>query len=136
MNAITEINLDALTIDELARMWTGIKATEKAAAAERIEIEEAIIKRLGAREEGSQTHDLESGLKVTITGKFTYKADIPALLALSDRLPESLRPIKTETKLDEAGAKYLRANEPDLWRLISSAVEIKPAKTALTIKEP
>jgi hypothetical protein len=124
------------TIEDLARAWIAVKATELAAANERVDIETSIIEQLGAKEEGSQTHDLECGLKVTVTGKLTYKADVPELLALAERLPEHLRPIKTETRLDEAGAKYLRANEPELWRLIAPAIEIKPAKTALTVKEP
>lgn len=129
--------MDAMTTEQLAAAWLAIKATERAAQQERLEIEEALVASLGgAKEEGSQTHDLSSGLKVTITGKLTYKADVPELLALSEKLPEHLRPLKTETHLDEAGAKYLRNNEPDLWRLISPAVEIKPAKTALTVKEP
>lgn len=132
----TGLDLESMSADDLARYWTGAKATERAAQAERIEIEEALLAKLGAKEEGSQTHELDSGLKVTITGKLSYKADVPMLLALCDRIPEHLRPLKTETKLDESGAKYLRANEPDLWRLISPAVEVKPAKTALTVKEP
>lgn len=131
------MNLKAMSAEELAQLWTGAKAAERAAQEERIEIEKALIDKLGgAKEEGSQTHELGNGLKVTLTGKLTYKADMPALLALCDRIPEHLRPIKTETKLDETGAKYLRANEPDLWRLISPAVEVRPAKTALTVKEP
>lgn len=130
------MDINNLTTDELARLWTGAKATERAAQQERVQIEEALITRLGAREDGSQTHELESGLKVTITGKLSYKADVPALLALADRLPEHLRPLKTETKLDEAGAKYLRTNEPELWRMVAPAITITPAKTALTVKEP
>jgi len=123
-------------IEDLARAWIAVKATELAAAKERVDIETSIIEQLGAKEEGSQTHELLCGLKVTVTGKLTYKADVPELLALADRLPEHLRPIKTETKLDEAGAKYLRLNEPELWRMIAPAITISPAKTGLTVKEP
>jgi len=128
--------MNDMTIEELARHWIAVKATERAAQSERLEVETALIERLGAKEEGSQTHDLDCGLKITVTGKLTYKADVPELLALADRLPEHLRPIKTETRLDEAGAKYLRANEPELWRLIAPAITISPAKTGLSIKEP
>lgn len=128
--------MENMTTEQLASLWLGAKATERAAQSERLDIEAALIEALGgAKQEGSQTHDVGI-FKVTVTGKLTYKADIPELLALAEKLPESLRPIKTETKLDEAGAKYLRANEPELWRLIANAIEIKPAKTALTIKEP
>lgn len=132
----TGLALEAMSAEELARLWTGAKATERAAQAERVEIEEALISKLGgAKEEGSATHEV-GPFKVTVTGKLSYKADVPMLLALCDRVPEHLRPLKTETKLDEAGAKYLRANEPELWRLISNAISISPAKTGLTVKEP
>lgn len=127
-------NLTEMSVDDLAKYWLAIKSAERAAQTERIEVEIELIQRLGAREEGSQTHDA-GPYKITVTGKLTYKADVPELLTLADRLPEHLRPIKTETKLDEAGAKYLRANEPELWRLIAPAIEIKPAKTALIVKE-
>lgn len=125
-----------MTPEQLANAWLAIKATERAAQQERIDIEAALIAALGgAKDEGSSTHEV-GPLKVTLTGKLTYKADIAELLALVEKLPESLRPIKTTTQLDEAGARYLRNNEGDLWRLIANAIEVKPAKTALTIKEP
>lgn len=132
----TGLDLESMSAEQLASLWVGAKRTERAAQAERIEIEEALTAKLGgAKEEGSETH--EAGIyKVTVTGKLSYKADMPMLLALCDRIPEHLRPIKTETKLDEAGAKYLRANDPELWRLISNAISISPAKTGLTVKEP
>jgi len=128
-------NLTGMSVDDLAKYWLAIKSAERAAQTERVEVETELIERLGAREEGSQTHDA-GPYKITVTGKLTYKADVPELLTLADRLPEHLRPIKTETKLDEAGAKYLRANEPELWRLIAPAITISPAKTGLSIKEP
>ena len=130
------MNTKDLTDEALASLWLQTKAAEKEAQQQRLEIEEAMIALLGAREEGAKTVSLPNGMTVTITGKLSYKADIPQLITLADQLPEHLRPIKTETKLDEAGAKYLRANEPDLYRLIAPAIEIKPAKTGLTVKEP
>ena len=125
-----------MTIEQLAAHWLAVKATEKAAQQERVEVEAALIAALGgAKEEGATTK--EAGIyKVTITGKLTYKADIPQLIQLASQLPEALRPLKTTTTLDEAGAKYLRHNEPNFWKLIAPAVTISPAKTALSIKEP
>ncbi|ANN66448.1 hypothetical protein [Bordetella bronchialis] len=123
-----------MTTAELARAWLTAKAEEAKAAANRQSIEAQIINVLGAKQEGSQTHDVE-GFKVTITGKLSYKADVPQLIALCDKVPENLRPLKTETKLDETGAKYLRANEPGTWALIAPAITVTPAKTALSIKE-
>lgn len=122
------------TIDMLAEQLVAAKAAENAANKQRVAIEEKIISMIGAREEGSSTTELANGLKLTLTGKMTYKADMPTLLSICQTLPESLRPIKTEVKLDETGAKFLRNNEPSVWAQIAPAITITPAKTAVSVK--
>lgn len=119
---------------ELAAKLIEAKKAEAEANAKRVAIEQEIIKIFGVKEEGSETHDLENGLKITITGKVSYSTDIDELIKLAKKLPESLRPIKVETKADETGLKYLRREEPDAWKLIAPAVTIKPAKPSVTIK--
>lgn len=122
------------TAEQLAQDYIAAKAAESKANKERIAIEEQLIKLLGAKPEGAETHELTNGLKVTITGKMTYKADMPVLLQLAGALPENMRPIKMEPKLDETGAKYLRNNEPEIWKMLAPAIEVSPAKTGVTIK--
>jgi hypothetical protein len=73
-------------------------------------------------------------MKVTITGKLSYKADMEKLQAICAKLPPEMRPIKTETKLDETGAKYLRNNEPQIWAKLAAAITIKDAKPSIEIK--
>lgn len=124
----------AKTPEQLAQDYIAAKAAEAKANKERVAIEEQLIQLLGAKEEGSQTHELTNGLKVTITGKMTYKADMAVLLQLTTALPESMRPIRQEPKLDETGAKYLRTNEPEIWAMIAPAITIAPAKTSVAIK--
>jgi hypothetical protein len=110
------------------------KKTEAEANARRVNIEQEIIKITGQKEEGSQTHDLENGMKLTVTGKLSYSANMNMLMSIVSNVPESLRPIKVETKLDETGCKYLRHNEPETWALLAPAITVKPAKTSITIK--
>lgn len=133
-NQETKMNLQEMNSDELAQAWIAAKQAEERANAQRIEVEQEIVNRFPSREEGSQTHDLPSGLKIEITGKLTYKADIEKLTPLLVNIPQDLHPIKVETKLDETGAKYLRANEPKIWQQIASAITVKPAKTAVKVK--
>lgn len=123
-----------VTIDQLVANFIAAKAEENAANKRRIAIEEQIIAQLGKRDEGSQTHELTSGMKVTITGKLSYKADMEKLQAICAKLPPEMRPIKTETKLDETGAKYLRNNEPQIWAKLAAAITIKDAKPSIEIK--
>ena len=122
------------TITELSNEFIQAKKDELNANQRRVHIEEEMIKLLGAKPEGSETHPLENGMKLTITGKLTYSADIESLKTICEALPAEFRPLKTETKLDETGAKFLRANEPAIWALVSKAITVKPAKTSVTIK--
>ena len=122
------------TIEQLAQQYVAAKAAENAANKARVAIEEQIIELVGAREEGSATTELANGLKLTITGKMSYKADMPTLLTICQTLPESVRPIKTEVKLDETGARYIRNNEPEIWRQLAPAITVSPAKTAVSVK--
>lgn len=125
------MNID---IDTLTEAWLNAKAREKAANEYRLELETQIIAILGNKPEGSETHQTASGHKVTITGKMTYSADMPMLMAICSALPEAIRPIKTKTELDQTGAKYLRTNMPDVWSQIAPAITMKPAKTSIEIK--
>jgi len=125
------MNID---IDTLTEAWINAKAREKAANAYRLDLEDQMIAVLGAKPEGSETHALASGHKVTVTGKMTYSADMPMLMAICAALPDELRPIKTKTELDQTGAKYIRTNMPDVWEQIAPAITMKPAKTSIEVK--
>jgi len=123
-----------VTIEELVDQFIGAKAAETAATKQRVAIEEQMIALLGKRDEGSDTHELANGFKVTITGKQTYTADMEKLHAICAKLPEDMRPIKTKVELDQTGAKYLRANEPAIWAQLAQAITVKPAKTGVEVK--
>lgn len=123
-----------ITIEQLVEQLATAKAAESTANKQRVALEERIIERLGHKPEGSTTHELANGFKVTVTGKMSYKADMDMLMQLSGQLPPNMRPIKTEPKLDETGARYLRNNEPEVWAMLAPAFTIKPAKTSIEIK--
>lgn len=122
------------TLEQLVDELIAAKALESRANKDRIAIEEKIVALVGAKEEGAQTTELDSGMKVTITGKLSYKADMAALQEICAKLPEEFRPIKTEVKLDETGAKFLRANEPAIWAKLAKAITVKAAKTSVEVK--
>lgn len=123
-----------LTVEELAQELIAAKAVESRANERRINLEKDIIARLGKKDEGSQTTELTNGLKVTITGKMTYSADMPLLMQICNELPEGVRPLKTKIELDQTGAKYLRNNEVEIWAKLSPAITMKPAKPSVEIK--
>lgn len=120
------------TLDQLVPAWIEAKRREDAANSERLALEELICEQQPPKEEGATTVEV-AGYKLTLTGKLSYKADLKKLQELSQRLPAELRPLKTETKADETGLKYLRGHHPELWAVIAPAIEVKPAKTAVKV---
>lgn len=132
MSAILNFPNSKPTLDQLVEQWIAAKRDEDAANARRVQVEQQICELQPPKEEGATTVEV-GGYKLTVTGKLTYKADMKKLQELAQRLPEELRTLKTETKLDETGAKYLRANEPALWAVIAPAITVAPAKTAVKV---
>ena len=120
-------------IDRLATLWRHAKEREDTARADRIKIEEQLLKAHPAKEEGSETFKTPQGVKITITGKISYKADVDKLIALAGGWPEDIRPIKTKVEADETRLKAIRQHRPDLWAAIAGAVTTKPAKTGVSI---
>lgn len=124
------------TLDDLVHQYVNAKQAEEGARKIRVQLEERIIAMHPAKEEGSETVTLDNGFKLTLTGKLIYSCDDPRGLAaacVGAGWAESMVPVKTELKLDETGAKWLRHNEPEAWRLVAQYVEIKPAKTAVKV---
>jgi len=123
------------TTEQLAAMWLDAKRLESEANARRVAIEEALIERVGCREEGSMTTTLEDGIKVVTTGKLNYKVtDFAAFKSACQHIDRDLRPIKVVESVDETGVKWLRANAPQAYAMIAGTLTITPAKTSVTVK--
>jgi hypothetical protein len=105
------------------------------AKAARLQAEERILALKPAWEEGASSFEA-GGFHVTTTGKLGYACDDPKALAeacAAAQWSPSMIPVKTVVELDATGAKWLRANEPEAWRLVAKFVTVKPAKTAIKV---
>lgn len=120
-------------IDALAGFWAAAKEREDAARDERVEIENKILSLHPAKEEGSETFATPAGVKITLTGKITYKSDLDKLTAITAGWPDELRPVRIKAVADESILKAIRSQRPDLWKTIAFAIETKPAKTGVKI---
>lgn len=120
-------------IDALAGFWAAAKEREDAARDERVEIENKILSLHPAKEEGSETFATPAGVKITLTGKVTYKSDLEKLTVLTAGWPDELRPVRIKATADESVLKAIRSQRPDLWKQIAPAIETKPAKTGVKI---
>ena len=137
MNAVLEkpeVATDTLT--RLVNNWAKCKRDESIAADARLEVEASIIALVGEKIEGSETHDLPDGRKLTVTSKITRTIDENAWRAVMVQVPEHLRPISfVETpKLDVAGLRWLMDNDPMTYAVVAQAIVAKKAKTAITVK--
>ncbi|MBK7822977.1 MAG: hypothetical protein IPJ61_18505 [Tessaracoccus sp.] len=124
------------SVDELVVDWIDAKRDEDAANKRRVAIEERIIALMGEPEEGSATHELIDGSKLTITSKITRTIDEAAWRAVMDRVPERLRTITfVETaKLDLKGIRYLLDHEPDVYGIVAQAITSKKAKSSISVR--
>ncbi len=122
------------TVKELTNDWLAAKTDERLANLRRIAVEEALIKLVNTKEEGSITTDIGDGIKITTTGKLSYKVDRVTLDELTESWPEDIRPLRLELKVDETRLKKIRSEQPALWSQIARAIEVKPQKTGVSIE--
>ena len=118
---------------EIADELFQAKQDERKANEHRVALAEDLITILGNREEGATTHQV-GDYKITITGKLKRKINWDMFdSTIAARIPESLHPVKLKRELDETGVKYLANNEPQLYKVLASALTIEPAKTDVKI---
>jgi len=136
MSAVLNSVPRARTAAEMVADWITAKRDESAANARRVAIEDEIIAALGEPEEGSATHELPNGSKLTITSKISRTVDAQVWRQVMDRVPETLRPIMFEesVRLDTKGLRWLKENQPAVYAVVAMAITAKKAKSAITVK--
>jgi hypothetical protein len=129
------MELQNLSLSELAINLFQAKRVEEQAKKARIEVEEAVAAKVEGPETGSRTVEAGDGLKVTVTRGINYKADVDALrgLSLSDELiPLELIPLHFE--FDEKRYEALRVDHPKEFALAAKHVTAKPKKVSVSLK--
>jgi hypothetical protein len=136
MNAILKSITAPLAVDTLVAQWVEHKRQEEQANKRRVELEAQIIAVLGEPDEGSATHELVDGSKLTITSKITRTVDEAAWRSIMADIPEQMRPISFAERavLDLKGLRWLMDHEPRIYNRVAAAVTAKKAKSALSLK--
>jgi len=124
------MNIKNRTATILASEWIEAKKEEVEANKKRIGIEDELIALLGAKEEGSETHNIED-FKVAITGRLNRKVDWDIFDKLG--IPVDMQPVKVKRELDLKGLRYLEDNEPSAYKKLAKAMTVEPAKTSITV---
>ncbi|KAF1706253.1 DUF7173 family protein [Pseudoxanthomonas sacheonensis] len=121
-------------IDEAAERVIGLKLQENQAKAARIEAEQALIKLVGCKAEGSSTHKGER-YKVMTTGTMYRKVDEAALAAVRSALSPTMfeQVFRYKPEVITAGIRYLQQNEPELYAIAAQAITATPGKPAVEV---
>jgi len=107
---------------------------EDVAKAKRLEVE-AKIEELYPFSEGLSKTFNEPKFKVIVKHNFATKFDSDRYIQIRESVPENLRPEKIKYELDKTGFEWLKENNPEIYIIVSSCVEIKQNKTTITVEK-
>lgn len=99
------------------------------------EAEAEVISLVGHKDEGSFNCTVDDRFKVTTTGKINRRL-LPSFKDIRAQIPPALlsRLVRTKEELNTRELKFIEQNEPDIYKFIAQAIEIKPGKPSLKIE--
>lgn len=123
------------TPEEIAQELMDAKLIEQRAVARRRELEEKLAECFEKLEEGSFTKRV-GDFKVNVSYTVRRTVDLDLLDAIpAEKLPFSLRPIKTVRELDITQMRALRDANPDMYRVFSAAMTAKPGAISVKVTQ-
>jgi hypothetical protein len=149
-----------LTPEELSAKWLEAKQREDLGKADRIMVEQDLLKcGLETKTEGQITHSL-NGFKLTFKQELRRSLDIPKLNKIRGAIPVDMLPTNIITSimgeiptpllhqlkkslpdkaidqsevLDMDGLRWLETERPDLYKVFATALTVTPAKPSVKI---
>ena len=116
------------------------RGAEKQAKMTRIVAENAIAAVVEGPEKGQITRNLPDGTKIVVKRSVIYHCDASAIKQTCEDFgktnnAEVYVPLKSSTKieLDVKVYEHYRKNYPDFFLLLAKHVQVKPAKTSVTV---
>jgi hypothetical protein len=111
------------------------KADENLANERRVAIEREIIAITGLPDEGVST-TTTGEYKIKVEQKINRKIDPKAYALIVDQIPDAVRPVRVveELKVETAGVRWLKDNEPGYYKLLCQAMTETPAKPSVKIE--
>lgn len=113
------------------------KKREDRANADRVALEMQLITLLSfVKPEGSETQK-HGDFKVTLTNKLNRTVDVKEWALIKELVPLEMQgvvEVETKLKVNAEGARWIEANEPEIWDICRQAITVKPAKTAVKVE--
>lgn len=128
-----------LTLPDLGDALTALEAAKVAeaeATLRRHEAERAVLAIVGELPaEGTRRFEA-SGLVAVVQTSSTLKVDAAKLAEIAPQVPEAIgkRLIRWKPEVAAGEWKFLRSNDPELYALLATAIEAKPAKPSIKLE--
>ncbi len=119
-----------MNIEEIAYRIVELKEREAELKAERTELEDELAAAIATKEEGTESRTAGQ-YKITVSSKLNRTLDYPAYQAIENDIPEGVRCVKFEPKLD---LKKLRAMDLVRPGFSAAFITTKPAKPSVKIE--
>lgn len=120
---------------ELYSAWMHWKKEEDEAKKNRIKIEKMLIGEKEAwLEDGKQRTFKSDRFKCTIKLGSVYKLDEEKYFDICKQIPEKLRPVEYKAALNKREYENIRKYHPEIFDILSQAVEVKPTKPSVKVE--
>lgn len=127
---------EAAELDVLAHELQVVKDREAACREARLAIEEKIVSMTEKKEEGTVSTKTEF-YKVSVTFGIDRKVDAEIARSLADEMDAEryARIFRWKPEVSVSELKYLKDNNPEVFRQVSRALTAKPTKPSVKVEE-
>ena len=123
-----------MSLESLSQIWLIQKEAEDSARSARIAIEKKIAMLIPGPEEGTVNAEAD-GYKVKVVRKLTRSLDVEAYEEVKSLIPPYLSPVISKPALDLKRLRAIETANPELYKICTKFLSIKPAKTAVSVEE-
>ena len=123
-----------MSLESLSQLWLIQKEAEDSARSARIALEDKIAMLIPGPEEGTVNAETD-GYKVKVVRKLTRSPDVEVYEEVKGQIPAYLSPVVYKPALDLKRLRAIETANPELYRICTRFLTVKPAKAAVTVEE-
>lgn len=123
------------TKEELFKEWIKFKKAEDKAKDNRTSVESDIENLYKFKEKSKTFKEEDLGYSVNLKKNLGVKMDQEKWNGIRESIDSKVRPEKITYSLNMEGFEWLKKNNPEVYKLVSDCVEIKPNKTTIKVEK-